>query len=99
MKLVVIKKNFFVRNLYGVDESLSYYVFDHTYLLDSLIDELDAVNKLNNSELYKLEKELKDLEISISKNEVNIPAFARDITLTSGSNTWHNSNINIFKEK
>lgn len=35
--------DFFIRNLYGVDESLSYYVFDHTYLLDSLVDELDAV--------------------------------------------------------
>ncbi len=35
--------DFFVRNLYGVDESLSYYVFNHTYLLDNLVDELDAV--------------------------------------------------------
>lgn len=34
---------FFIRNLYGVDESLSYYVFDHSYLLSDLIDELDEI--------------------------------------------------------
>lgn len=34
---------FFIRNLYGVDESLSYYVFDHAYLLSDLIDELDLI--------------------------------------------------------
>jgi hypothetical protein len=35
--------DFFVRNLYGVDGSLSYYVFDHSYLLDDLVDELDSI--------------------------------------------------------
>lgn len=35
--------DFFVRNLYGVDQSLSYYVFDHSYLLDDLINELDEI--------------------------------------------------------
>lgn len=35
--------DFFVRNLYSVDASLSYYVFEHTYLLDLLVDELDAI--------------------------------------------------------
>ena len=34
--------DFFVRNLYSVDASLSYYVFEHTYLLDVLVEELDA---------------------------------------------------------
>jgi len=43
--------------------------------LSSLIDELDALNKINNSELYKYEKELKDLEISISKNEVKLDNY------------------------
>ena len=45
------------------------------YLLSSLIDELDAINRLNNSELYKCEKELKELEISISKNEVKLDNY------------------------
>lgn len=35
--------DFFVRNLYGVDGSLSYYVFDHPYLLDELVKELDTI--------------------------------------------------------
>ena len=43
--------------------------------LSSLIDELDAINRLNNSELYKCEKELKELEISISKNEVKLDNY------------------------
>lgn len=43
--------------------------------LSGLIDELDAINRLNNSELYKYEKELKDLEISISKNEVRLDTY------------------------
>ena len=36
-------EQFFIRNLYGVDESLSYYVFDNPHLLKSLIDELDEI--------------------------------------------------------
>jgi len=43
--------------------------------LSSLIDEMEAVNKINNSELYKYEKELKELEISISKNEVKLDNY------------------------
>ena len=43
--------------------------------LSGLIDELDALNRLNNSELYKYEKELKELEISISKNEVKLDNY------------------------
>jgi chromosome segregation protein len=43
--------------------------------LSALIDELDAINRLNNSELYKYEKELKELEISISKNEVKLDNY------------------------
>lgn len=43
--------------------------------LSVLIDELDAINKLNNSELYKYEKELKELEIAISKNEVKLDNY------------------------
>ncbi len=35
--------DFFVRNLYTVDESLSYYVFEHTSLLDGLIEELEVI--------------------------------------------------------
>ncbi len=36
-------EQFFVRNLYGVDESLSYYVFDNPHLLKGLIDELYVI--------------------------------------------------------
>jgi len=43
--------------------------------LSSLIEEMEAVNKINNSELYKYEKELKELEISISKNEVKLDNY------------------------
>ena len=43
--------------------------------LSGLIDELEALNRLNNSELYKYEKELKELEISISKNEVKLDNY------------------------
>ena len=43
--------------------------------LSGLIDELDALNRLNNSELYKYEKELKELEIAISKNEVKLDNY------------------------
>lgn len=35
--------NFFVRNLYGVDTALSYYVFEHPSLLDSLVNELNLI--------------------------------------------------------
>jgi len=43
--------------------------------LSSLIEELEAINKINNSELYKYEKELKELEIAISKNEVKLDNY------------------------
>lgn len=43
--------------------------------LSSLIDEMEAINKINNSELYKYEKELKELEISISKNDVKLDNY------------------------
>ena len=43
--------------------------------LSSLIEELEAINKVNNSELYKYEKELKELEIAISKNEVKLDNY------------------------
>lgn len=36
-------EQFFVRNLYGVDEKLSYYVFDNPYLLKELIEELEVI--------------------------------------------------------
>ena len=59
--------DFFVRNLYGVDESLSYYVFDHTYLLDSLIDELDEICEKWDD----YEQALSDKCIAIIKNWVS----------------------------
>ena len=43
--------------------------------LSSLIDEMEAINKINNSELYKYEKELKELEIAISKNDVKLDNY------------------------
>lgn len=43
--------------------------------LASLIDEQEAVSKLNNAELYKFERELKDLEVSSSKNEVKLDNY------------------------
>ena len=43
--------DFFARNLYGVDQALSYYVFDHAYLLDELIDELDEI--CENWDIYE----------------------------------------------
>ena len=43
--------------------------------LSSFIEEMEAINKINNSELYKYEKELKELEISISKNEVKLDNY------------------------
>jgi hypothetical protein len=36
-------EQFFIRNLYGVDEKLSYYVFDNPHLLKNLIEELDEI--------------------------------------------------------
>ena len=36
-------EQFFIRNLYGVDVSLSYYVFDNPHLLQSFIDELKNI--------------------------------------------------------
>ena len=43
--------------------------------LSSLIEESEALNKLNNSELYKREKELKELEIQLSKMEVKLDNY------------------------
>lgn len=43
--------------------------------LSSIIDEQEAINKINNSELYKYEKELKELEISVSKSEVKLDNY------------------------
>jgi hypothetical protein len=58
--------NFFVRNLYGVDSSLSYYVFDHTYLLDDLVKELDEI--CLNWDSYV--ERLSDKCVSVIKNWV-----------------------------
>lgn len=58
--------DFFVRNLYGVDGSLSYYVFDHPYLLDDLSKELD--NICVNWDEY--EKRLSNKCVSVIKNWV-----------------------------
>ena len=43
--------------------------------LSSVIDEMEATNKINNSELYKCEKELKELEISLSKMDVKLDNY------------------------
>lgn len=43
--------------------------------LSSVIDEMEAANKINNSELYKCEKELKELEISLSKMDVKVDNY------------------------
>ncbi len=43
--------------------------------LASVIEEVEAVNKVNNSELYKCEKELKELEISLSKMDVKLDNY------------------------
>lgn len=45
--------------------------------LNNSIDNLEATNKLNNSELYSLEKELKTLEINISKMDVKLDNYLR----------------------
>ena len=44
-------EEFFIRNLYGVDDALSYYVFDNPQLLKNLIVELDVI--CNNWYLYE----------------------------------------------
>lgn len=44
-------ENFFIRNLYGVDAALSYYVFENPHLLNGLIQELDVIcNEWNGYE-------------------------------------------------
>lgn len=43
--------------------------------LSSVIDEMEAANKISNSELYKCEKELKELEISLSKMDVKLDNY------------------------
>lgn len=58
--------DFFVRNLYGIDGSLSYYVFDHPYLLKDLSKELDDI--CLNWDSY--EKRLSDKCVSVIKNWV-----------------------------
>ena len=58
--------DFFVRNLYGVDSSLSYYVFENSYLLDDLVKELDMIC-LNWS---SYEKRLSDKVVHIVRNWV-----------------------------
>lgn len=58
--------NFFVRNLYGVDTALSYYVFDHPGLLDTLVNELDVI--CSNWDDY--EQRLSDKCISVIREWV-----------------------------
>lgn len=53
--------DFFVRNLYGVDQSLSYYVFENTYLLNELVEELDVI--CENWEVYEEKLSLKCVEV------------------------------------
>ena len=54
--------------------------------LSSKILEADAVNRLNNSNINKLEKELKELEINVSKYEVKLDNYlnilSEDYSLT-----------------
>jgi len=45
-----------------------------------MLDEMDAVNRLNNSELFKLEKELKSLEINISKMEFKLDDYLKTLS-------------------
>lgn len=55
-------------------------------LLSSKIDEEEALNKLNNSSISKLEKELKELEIKISKYDLkldnNLKILSEEYSLT-----------------
>ncbi len=43
--------------------------------LTSIIEEAEAINKVNNSELYKCEKELKELEITNSKMDIKLDNY------------------------
>ena len=54
-------EQFFIRNVYGVDDKLSYYVFDNPYLLKDLIDELDGI--CENWYEYEDELSLRCVEI------------------------------------
>ena len=63
-------EQFFIRNLYGVDESLSYYVFDRPQLLKGLIDELNEI--CENWYLYEEKLSIRCVEIIkewVSKKE------------------------------
>ena len=44
-------------------------------LLNSTIEELEAINKINNSELFNTNKELKELEISNNRLEVKLDNY------------------------
>ena len=54
-------EQFFIRNLYGVDDKLSYYVFDNPHLLKDLIEELDEI--CENWYLYEDELSIRCVEI------------------------------------
>ncbi len=58
--------DFFARNLYDVDQALSYYVFDNSYLLEDLITELDRI--CDNWDDY--EQKLSNKCVSVIKNWV-----------------------------
>ena len=49
-------------------------------ILSAKIDEMDAINRLNNSELFKVEKELKSLEINISKMEFKLDDYLKTLS-------------------
>ena len=60
-------EQFFIRNLYGVYQSLSYYVFDNPHLLHDLIEELDEICE----NWYEYEEELSIKCVEIIKNWVS----------------------------
>lgn len=60
-------EQFFIRNLYGVDEKLSYYVFDNPHLLKELIEELDVIC----DDWYEYEERLSARCVEIIREWVN----------------------------
>lgn len=79
-------EQFFIRNLYGVDEKLSLYVFDNPHLLDSLIDELDLICQ----QWYEYEDRLSQKCVAIVKEWVR----RKEENLTYGNdfNYWQAMN-------